>query len=304
MEINHNKLAELSAVLMARCEILEARRVQIAQADPLYLAAQVAHALTDPKEKLVALALIEASLPASIRDMKRMGFGTVGSVAIVPLVGSLQKDTDFWSNYSTYYSSTRYFSQSLRSASKTKGIKSAVIYADSPGGYVDGMAESGDVVAEIADSGFPVVTYASGMMASAAYRIGSQASAIYSDATADIGSVGVVLTHADYSEAMAKYGVKITHITSGEHKAAGSPYVPLTDATEAYLQNMVNASAAEFYAAVEAGRMKKKRMNNMSMEAFAEVKKAGVHSPKEALTLGLIDGIASLESVIAMLNKL
>ena len=280
------------------CSSLEARWQESRDADPLWMQAQAAQLLTDPAERLAAIHRMEASLPEEVRTMKRRGFSQAGSVAIVPAVGMLQKDGDWYSRYSTYYSSTREITSALWDAASTKGVRSILLYTDSPGGYVDGTAEAANAISDLVASGFPVVAYASGMMASGAYWLGSQASAVYSDPTADIGSIGVRLSLMNLSAYFADKGITVETFTTGTYKDACNPYRPMTDADRAYFQKSVDSTLQDFAAGVAKGRKK------MSADMLARVtSEAAVYSPREALALGLIDGIASIQKVLTDLNE-
>jgi signal peptide peptidase SppA len=128
-------------------------------------------------------------------------------------------------------------------------VTAIVLDVHSPGGEVIGAFELGDAVRAAAVVK-PVVAVANGMMASAAYAISAGATRIVAAPSAVVGSIGVVMMHADYSRRLDKEGITVTLLHAGAHKVDGNPFEPLTDQVKADLQAEINAVYDQFIATV------------------------------------------------------
>ena len=158
------------------------------------------------------------------------------------------------------------------------------------------MAGLADVIRSVRQTK-PVTAFVNDMAASAAYGIASAASEIVISPTSIVGSIGVVMLHADRSGELAAQGVKPTLIFAGSHKVDGNPFEPLSDAVRADLQASVDAHYRQFLTIVEQGRGL--RFN----AAMARATEARTFIGAEAISLGLADRIASFDEVLASLSQ-
>ena len=127
------------------------------------------------------------------------GYQITGGVAVIPVVGPLSKRMSFM----TWLMGGNTFGQltaKLYEAADDPEVEAIVLDVDSPGGTVSGTDAFSEVVATVA-AVKPVVTYANGCMCSAAYWAGSAASMVIAERTASVGSIGVIMVHADWSRA-------------------------------------------------------------------------------------------------------
>jgi ClpP class serine protease len=143
----------------------------------------------------------------------------------------------------------------------------------------------------------PVTAFVNDMAASAAYGIASAASEIVTSPTSILGSIGVVMLHADRSGELAAQGVKPTLIFAGSHKVDGNPFEPLSDAVRADLQASVDAHYRQFLDTVAQGRGRKLTAD------MARATEARTFIGVEAIALGLADRIASFDEVLASLSE-
>lgn len=90
-------------------------------------------------------------------------------------------------------------------------------------------------------------------IASAAFWLASATGHVFAPATAQVGSIGVIMTVADMSGFFQRMGVKFEHIASGKYKAAGRG--ELSEDERAYFQEKLAEIHAIFKADV-AGAMK------------------------------------------------
>ena len=193
--------------------------------------------------------------------------------------------------------STQLAARDLRQALDDPEVQSIVLAIDSPGGTVDGTQTLADMVRSAANEK-PIVSWASGTMASAAYWIGSAGLQVYAaDRTTQVGSIGVVATHVDVSAAEAQKGVRTTEITAGKYKRVASAYAPLSEEGRKTLQDQVDYTYSVFVDAVAQNR-------GASVEQVLERMADGrVFLGDQAVEAGLVDGIATLDEVIAGMKK-
>ena len=149
----------------------------------------------------------------------------------------------------------------------------------SPGGTVTGVEELANKVRNIAK---PTMSYTDTEMASAAYWVAAAADKVVASPSSTVGSVGVYMVVADYSEAAKAEGIKMIVIKAGQHKAIGVPGAEVTDAHQAHLQEGVDEIHADFKAAVLQTR-KLVKASDMEGQVF---------SGKQAAQRGLVTGLA------------
>lgn len=184
----------------------------------------------------------EAASPAAAlqsRSAQNSGLYTVAKgVAVIQISGAITRNA-YYSAYQERYITAGQdaIAKALDAAMSDYSVKAILLSFDSPGGTVAGVKELADKIAEAAKAK-PMAAYADGLMASAAFWLGSATGTIFAPVTALVGSVGVIMSHADWSKFYERFGVAITYITGGKLKDAGYPS-PLSDAARAYFQNQV-----------------------------------------------------------------
>ena len=213
----------------------------------------------------------------------------VGPLAVVEMAGVLAKEGSWWWGVA----STRQIGAALLQAAKDPGVKGILLDVDSPGGTVDGTEELAGIVRAVA-AVKPLYAYAGDLMCSAAYWIGSQAKEIGAQASAMIGSIGIICTHVDCSGYDEQTGIDVTYLTAGHFKALGNAHESLSDEARAYLQQQLDAVYDLFLDAVAEGR----RVSREQALAMADGK---VFLGRQALELGLVD---RLESRADFINRI
>lgn len=217
-------------------------------------------------------------------NVLRSGDGS--GVLVVSVRGSLIPDFPYQAGvYATGY---EYIAQAVRRGSQDAGVRAILLDVNSPGGVVRGCAECALAIADAA-SRKPVIAYAADTAASAAYWLASQANQIHVSSTGEVGSIGVITGHTDYSELLKGAGIKFTPLFAGERKADGHPYLPLTDDAKAGMQRRLNAIYAEFISAVARGR----KMNGDDIRNT----QAAMFPSREAVRLGLADAVSTRAQV-------
>jgi signal peptide peptidase SppA len=213
-------------------------------------------------------------------------------IAVVQVEGSLAHKTGNLdpSSGMTGYDGIR---AKLEMAIKDPAVKGILMDVDSPGGEVSGAFDLADFIAGSKQK--QIWAYANDLMASAAYLVGSQADKIFASQTASVGSIGVLVAHADYSKAMESEGVKVTLIHSGEHKVDGNPYAALPDGVKSDIQAEIDGLRDKFAASVSRGR-------KMDKQSILDTE-ARVYPSAKASEIGLVDGVASFDEVIAAFSN-
>lgn len=234
---------------------------------------------------------VEARVGAPLQN-QRPQVQVQDGVAVIPVEGVLAKRMNLLMQISGG-ASMQMLGNMVRDAAADSAVRGIILHVDSPGGTVDGTEELANIVAEAARQK-PVIALADGAMASAAYWVGSAASKVFiAGETTAVGSIGIVATHVDVSGAEAKAGVKTTEITAGKYKRVASQYAPLSDEGRADIQAKVDYYYSVFVDAVAANR-------GVGVETALEKMADGrVFIGRQALAAGLVDGVATLDQLIA-----
>lgn len=215
-----------------------------------------------------------------------------GDTAVIDVLGSITK---YGSSLSGMAYGTIGVRKAIRRAVADPNAKRILMVFDSPGGTVAGVDDLAEEVRKAAKSK-PVLAYCEDLCASAAYWVASQATEVYANRSAVVGSIGVYMLVYDDSEAAAKEGVKAHLIKTSEFKGAGAPGLPVTDEQVSEWQRQINGVHAQFRQAVMRGR-------KLSAEQFEAVATGQVWEAKEALKLGLIDGVVAYDQLVAKTGK-
>ena len=227
--------------------------------------------------------------PSEIKEQK--AYQVINGTAIIPIQGVIAKKMNLFIQISGGVS-TQLVGRDIKEALADDSIKSILLDIDSPGGTVDGTQELADIVFAGRDIK-PIVTYSDGMIASGAEWIGSASHKTYiSGDTIDVGSIGVVANHVDYSEYEKQIGVKTTEIYAGKYKRIDSYYKPLTKEGKQYIQDQVDYLYSIFVDQVAKHR-------GVSSEIVLKNMADGrIFIGKQAITAGLVDGVSTLDRLI------
>ena len=150
---------------------------------------------------------------------------TADGVAIIPVLDTLV-NRGAWLDSRSGLTSYEGIAAQLRAAGSDPEVRSVLLDISSPGGEAAGMAGLADLIRSVRQTK-PVTAFVNDMAASAAYGIASAANEIVISPTSILGSIGVVMLHADRSGELAAQGVKPTLIFAGSHKVDGNPFEPL-----------------------------------------------------------------------------
>lgn len=186
--------------------------------------------------------------------------------------------------------------EQIKKINANPNIKGALLLINSPGGAVGASVEISDMIKEL-NLRIPVVAYVQGTMASGSYYGGMYASKIYANRGALIGSIGVVFSSVNVENLMQKIGISTQGVSAGAYKEIGTPTRKWTPQEKAFLNNLIQEEYKMFIEDVADAR----KLNIKDYKNFAEGK---VFSAKNALKLGLIDEVGTLDDAIQSLKDL
>ncbi|MEJ2202940.1 MAG: S49 family peptidase [Gemmatimonadota bacterium] len=234
-----------------------------------------------------AYPLIDARPPTPRERLYHVG---TDGVAVIPLSGPLFKGGSKFSSASTVD-----VRRAVRQARDDPEVRGILLHIDSPGGHVAGIQELADEV-RATDKVKPVHAHLDDLGASAAYWVASQARHVTANATAQVGSIGVVAIVEDSSGAAELEGVKVHVVATGERKGDFAPGAPVTDEAIEALREEVADTQEHFLAAVSRGR----GMRGKRLEAVADGR---TWIASKAHGLGLLDAVASEDEAFGGMVK-
>ena len=180
----------------------------------------------------------------------------------------------------------------LRKAFKAEHAKGVLLRINSPGGS---PVQAGLVYREIRrlrkeypdKKLYAVIT---DIGASGAYYVAAAADEIYADPASLVGSIGVISDGFGFVGAMQKIGIERRVFTAGENKAMLDPFQPIDEHQKAYFASILGDVHQQFIDAVKTGRGDRLKDDPTLFSGL-------FWSGRQALDLGLIDGLASPSQV-------
>ncbi len=168
-----------------------------------------------------------------------------------------------------------------------------ILYVDSPGGGVYQADEVYLALLDYKNTGKKIYVYMGPLAASGGYYISCAADGIFANRNTLTGSIGVISGQTfDLTELFEKTGIKSETIHAGKNKNMGNYNEPFTDEQRAILQSVADECYEQFVNIVAEGR-------NLSVEEVKKLADGRIYTAKQALDLGLIDGIKNWNDVIA-----
>ena len=219
---------------------------------------------------------------------------TPEGVAIVPIFGSLI-NRGGWIDAASGVTTYQKLKHQIGSAAADDDVFAIVLDIDSSGGECVGSFEVADVVRDAAKLK-QVYAVANGLCCSAAFLIASAATRVITTQSSIVGSVGVCMLHADYSNKLHQAGIVPTMIFAGARKVDGNPYEKLSPEVKGELKAEIDRFYELFIAGVASGR---KGMTKAAVRAT----QARTFIGADAVAIGFADAVGTLESVVGVLSK-
>ena len=239
------------------------------------------------------LARMQAAISAPLQPVKA---ADGSEVAVIPLRGTITPRGSLFSLVFGGGGGLQMFRQQFRMAMADGNVSAIVLDIDSPGGVIDMVPETAAEILNARGNGKPIHAVANTTCASAAYWIAASADSVIATPSAQVGSIGVFVTHEDISRMVAAMGVEVSLVSAGKYKTEGNQFEPLSKAAQANLQSKVDGLYGIFTAQVAQGR-------GVSQAAVqAGYGQGRCLLANQALSAGLIDRIDTLENVVARLG--
>jgi signal peptide peptidase SppA len=229
------------------------------------------------------------------RESRDSGYDLVGSVAVIPIHGTLVQKTGTlrpWSGM-TGYDGLR---QAFLTALYDPKVEAIVLDVDSPGGEVSGCFDLVDTIYS-ARGVKPIWSILNESAYSAAYALASAADKIYVPRTGGTGSIGVICMHVDFSKALTSAGIEVTFITYGDRKADGHSEIPLSAPALARFQDDIDTMGELFVETVARNR-------NIAASKVRATQ-AGTYLGAAGVAAGLADAVAAPDAAFrALISQL
>ncbi|WP_300702870.1 signal peptide peptidase SppA [uncultured Campylobacter sp.] len=175
-------------------------------------------------------------------------------------------------------------------------IKGVLLDINSPGGAAGASMEIALAIKELKEKK-PVIAYAREYMASGSYLAGSSATYIMANPISIIGSIGVLISSVDISEALKKLGIKPQSLSAGKYKEILNFSKPLKDEDKAYIQEHIN----DVYDVFTSFVAEQRKLDMNKIQTWAD---ARIFIANEALKVGLIDELGSIKKAEDKLKEL
>ena len=174
---------------------------------------------------------------------------------------------------------------------KDNTVKAVVLRVNSPGGSVSASVKTRTAL-DLLQKEKPLVASYGDYAASGGYWISNGCQKIYSGATTLTGSIGVFSMIPEFSGVTKKLGVAMESVGSNKHSDMFSLMRPFDNAELAYMQASVEDIYESFVNLVATSR-------NMDPARVDEIAQGRVWTGADALQIGLVDEIGTLEDAIA-----
>lgn len=233
----------------------------------------------------VVFVLVIAALSLLLTLAGRAPSVLKGRVALVKMEGVIGMDLDALSVI-----------EELKQYRKDTSVKAVIVRLDSPGGVV---APSQEIYQELKklQAKKPVVVSMGSLAASGGYYISVAAEKIVANPGTMTGSIGVIMELPNVQGLMDKVGIKTEVIKSGRHKDMASMFRSMTSEERALLQKLLDDVHDQFIEAVAEGR----GMDEAKVRGLADGR---VFTGRQALQLGFVDELGTLEDAVALAGKL
>jgi len=177
----------------------------------------------------------------------------------------------------------------VKQADADPNVKGILLSIESPGGQSDGTKKLADIIKGVSK---PTVAHVDGMATSAAYWIASAADKIVAEPKATIGSIGTMLSFADFQPSLEQKGVKFHRIVSDLSPDKNSLFEQVRSGDYAeYRKTVLNPLALEFKENMKANR-----------PAITDAQMTGKTWFADQLAGTMVDSIGTIDDALALLT--
>jgi len=182
----------------------------------------------------------------------------------------------------------------LEQASADPAIKAIVVRVNSPGGSV---VASDEIYHALLEFEKPVVIWMGEIAASGGYYIACGGDHVFAHPATLTGSIGVISQFLNVEELLDEIGVDVVVITSGPHKDIGSPFRDMTEEEQALWEGITDEIYEGFVGIVAQAR-------DLPLEDVRTLADGSIYTGRQALELGLVDEVGTLDNAIAKAAEL
>ncbi len=181
----------------------------------------------------------------------------------------------------------------LERAFARKGISAVALLVNSPGGAaVQSALIHARIRALSEEKKIPVFAFCEDVAASGGYWLACAGDEIYADSSSIVGSIGVIASGFGFVDAIAKLGIERRVHTAGESKSILDPFQPEKVEDVERLKTLQRDVHEDFKTLVRS------RRNGRLKGDEAELFSGAFWSGRQALALGLIDGIGHMRDIL------
>jgi signal peptide peptidase SppA len=239
--------------------------------------------------------ILAGGLPERLRQHGDAPYPVVDGIAVIEISGVLIHRGG-WIGQSSGQTSYEGIAAQIEAAANDPAVRAVALEIDSFGGEVAGVFDLADQIRALRRQK-PVWAFVAEHAFSAGYALASQADRILLPRTGAVGSIGVVVMHADMSGQLDQDGMGVTLIHSGEHKVDGNPYEPLPEEVRGDIQREIDVLRFLFAETVAAGRG-----GRLTQDATLATE-AATYRGIDAVAAGLADEVTDLAGGLAAFRK-
>lgn len=207
---------------------------------------------------------------------------------VFPVVLDIKGPIMKYSSY--YYLGTQDMISILKQLDKNPQVSGILLNIDSGGGMVSGTAE---LTASIKSLNKPTIAFTNGYMCSAAMDIASGANVRMASPFADfIGSIGTMMSYQDFSTMFEKWGATIYELYAPQSTEKNKEFRELQAGNQEAYEERLRVLTEDFISRMKANI-------GESIKDDQLIFKGKTYGPNEALAVGLIDEIGTLEEALS-----
>jgi len=244
---------------------------------------------------LARASILAGGLTESLREQGDAPYLVIDGIAVIEIAGVLIHRGG-WIGQSSGQTSYEGIAAQIEAAASDSSVRGLALEIDSFGGEVAGVFDLADRIRAIRATK-PVWAFVAEHAFSAGYALASQADRILLPRTGAVGSIGVVVMHADLSGQLDQDGVRVTLIHAGSHKIDANPYTPLPTDIRDDIQREIDVLRFLFAETVAAGRGVR-----LSQEAALATEAASFRGT-EAVAAGLADEVIDMQRGFAAFQQ-
>lgn len=203
---------------------------------------------------------------------------------MIDIIGPIVKYSDWW------YTGTQTILNVLKSLEMDERVSGVLLNIDSGGGMGDGTRELADFIFNMET---PTIGYSNGLVCSAAEYIYAACDLKTLNPHASwIGSIGTYIPFANYAGIYEKLGAMFKDIYAPDSSLKNLPWREMVEnQNPALFEQMAKSFNDEFLYDI-------KRFYGDNLKDDGKVFKGDLYRPSEALAIGLVDELCSIEEAI------